>query len=68
MNRTFSKLAAIMLLIGGGITSHAQADTQWRTPFKGAPYAVAHEHVEATLAKVKTARANLKVAKQSNAK
>ena len=67
MNCTFSKLAAITLLIGG-ITSHAQADTQWRTPFKGAPYAVAHEHVEATLAKVKTTRANLKVAKQSNAK
>ena len=67
MTRTFSKLTVIALLMGG-ITGQAQAETQWHRPFKGAPYAVAQQHVEATLAKVKTARASIKVAKLSKTK
>lgn len=66
MNGTFSKLAVIALLMGG-ITGQAQAETQWHTPFKGAPYAVAQEHVEATLVKVKVARATLKRTRQARA-
>ena len=66
MNRTFSKLAVIALLMSG-ITSQAKADTQWRTPFKGSSYAVAHQHVETTLTKVKMARATLQATKKVRA-
>lgn len=40
--RLMLNLAAAALLVG--TAGQAQADTIWRYPFKGAPYAVPYEH------------------------
>jgi hypothetical protein len=41
--RLMLNLAAAALLTGT-VAGQAQADTIWRFPYKGAPYAVPHEH------------------------
>lgn len=43
--KTTSKTALVALtLAAAAIGGQAQAHTEWRYPFKGAPYAVPHEH------------------------
>ena len=39
MSRLYSTLAATAILVGSAV-GHAQADTAWRYPYKGVPYAV----------------------------
>ena len=66
MNPTFATLASIALLMSG-ISVQAHAGSEWKYPFKGSPYAITHEHVETTLARVKVARATMKVTKHARA-
>lgn len=37
---------AASALLTGSFVGHAQADTVWRSPYKGMPYAAPHEHSE----------------------
>lgn len=39
MSRLYTTLVATAVLIGSAV-GHAQADTVWRYPYKGTPYAV----------------------------
>ena len=66
MNCTFSKIAVIALLVSG-ISVQAHAESEWKYPFKGSPYAVAHNNAATTLAHVKVARTTLKHSKHGQA-
>lgn len=44
MKTTLTSALAALTLVAGFSAGQAQAHTEWRYPFKGAPYAVPHTH------------------------
>ena len=61
MSSLYRALAATAILIGSAV-GHAQADTVWRYPYKGSPYAVesgssAREIIKPRLSKAERVRA-----------
>lgn len=44
MKTTITAALAAITLAAGMFAGQAQAHTQWRYPYKGAPYAVPHDH------------------------
>lgn len=55
MTRLFLNIAALAL-VSGALVGQAQANTEWRFPYKGVPYAVPHDHAKSAKGTVAVVR------------